>query len=895
MGFLRRFLTRLANFATRRRDDERLKEEIEGHIALQTAENLRAGLSPAEARRQAMLKFGAVEAIKEDYHAERGLLFLETLLQDVRFALRMLRKSPGFTLVAIFTLALGIASTVAIFGFVDSALIRPLPYDNSSRLVAVGETDLRGSGKLGGYSYLNFLDVARANQVFASSAAYHGLATFALTDATGVHLVPAAVVTPNFFRTLGVTPTLGKDFDPVPLSEDLQTDPATVILSYAAWQNWFGGRPGILGKTVAFGVKRELYSVIGVLPRSFEFAPAGTTDFWTTLRPYAPSRCYKSRGCEALDVIARLKDGVTLPQALADVQAIAARESRLHPDPDKYRGATILPLTQYIFDDTEPILLALLGAVALLLLIAYVNVAALLLVRSQNRRHEFSVRRILGAGRARLTQQFVIEGLVVVTLSSALGLAAAILARRLLLKLIPADMLDSMPYLRTGWHWHVGAFAAALVLIALIIFAVTPALQLPLAGLRAGLASGATASTGTSWRSFGAKLVVLELATTMVLLVGAGLLGKSLYKLLHVDIGFTPSHLATLWMAARAPKYVQSDQDLALQREVVSRLQNLPGVRAVGIVNDLPLGGDGGTQIGFVGRPALGFNNEVGHVQIGVGYLPTLKARLLEGRYFNENDNLNAPLVAIINQTLARRYFANQNPIGKQIFYHAHDIALEASQAPIQIVGVIADIKQNSLDESGRADVYTPFAQSPDSGFSIAVRTSQDAASILPLIISTLHKIDSSIVVTDASTMQQIIQHSWAAYMHRASAWLAGGFAALALLLSAVGLYGVIAYSVGRRTREIGVRMALGAQRKDVLRLVLGEGARLALIGLSIGIVASLFAARWMSSLLFGIEPADPLTFVTVAILLALVALAACWIPARRAMRVDPMVALRYE
>jgi macrolide transport system ATP-binding/permease protein len=820
---------------------------------------------------------------------------MERLIQDLRYGLRLLRKSSAFTLVAISTLALGIASAVAIFGFVDSALLCPLPYSNSLRLVAVGETHLRGSGKLGGYSYLNYLDVARANRSFASSAAYDGPGTFTLTDAVGVHLIPATAVTPNFFRTLDVTPILGKDFDCAPPSEDLQSVPATVILSYAAWKNWFGGRPDVLGKTVALGVKREPYTVIGVLPRNFEFAPAGATDFWTTLRPYAASSCYASRGCEDLGVIARLKEGVTLPQALSDVQAIAARESRLHPDPDKYRSATILPLSQYIFGAIEPILLALLGAAALLLLIAYVNVAALLLVRSQNRRHEFSVRRMLGAGRARLTQQFVIEGFVVVALSSALGLAAAILARRLLLKLIPADMLNTMPYLGADWHWHVAAFAVALVLVALILFAVTPALQLPLAGLRAGLAYGATASTGTSWRSLGAKLVVLELATTMVLLAGAGLLGKSLYKLLHVDVGFTPSHLATLWMAARASKYLQNDQDLALQREVVNRLQNLPGVRAVGIANDLPLGGDGGTQIGFVDRPALGFNNEVGHVQVGVGYLPALKARLLQGRYFNENDNLNAPLVAIINQTLARRYFANENPIGKQIFYHAHDIALEASQPPIQIVGVIADIKQNSLDESGRADVYTPFAQSPDAGFAIAVRTSQDAASVLPLLISTLHKIDSTIVVTDASTMPEIIQHSWAAYMHRASAWLAGGSAGLALLLSAVGLYGVITYSVSRRTREIGVRMALGAQRKDVLRLVLGEGARLALMGLSIGTIASLLAARWMSSLLFGVEPADRLTFVTVAVVLSLVALAACYIPARRAMRVDPMIALRHE
>jgi macrolide transport system ATP-binding/permease protein len=890
-------MTWLSRLFRKSKQDAQLDSELRFHVEQQIAANIASGMSPDEARRRALAQFGGLESMKEETRDARGTHFFETLLQDIRFALRMLRKNPGFTAVAILTLSLGIAATIAIFGFVDSALIRPLPYPNSSRLVAVGETHLRGSGsgKLRGYSYLNYLDVARANRTLASTAAYDGPGTFTLTDAAGVHLVPSTSVTPNFFRTLGVTPVLGKDFDSAPTSEDLQAVPTTIILSYSAWQNWFAGRPDVLGKTLALGVKRELYTVIGVLPRNFEFAPAGGTDFWTTLHPYAASACYKSRGCESLGVVARLKDGVTLPQALSDVQAIAARESRLNPDPDRYRGANILPLSQYIFGDIEPILLALLAAAALLLLIAYVNVAALLLVRSENRRHEFAVRGVLGAGRRRLIQQFIVEGFVIVAASSAMGLIAAIFAQKLLLKLIPADMLDSMPYLRTGWHWHVTAFAAALALIALMIFAATPALRLPFTNLRASLASGATASTGTSWRHLGAKLVVLELATTMVLLVGAGLLGKSLYKLLHVDLGFTPSHLATLYMAARNMKYVQPDQAIALEREAVSRLQNLPGVRAVGIANDLPLSDDGGTQIGFVGRPALGFNNETGHVQVGVGYLPALKAHLLAGRYFNEHDDLHAPLVAIINETLARRYFANQNPIGKQIFYHAHDIAMEASQPPIQIVGVIADIKQNSLDETGRADVYTPFAQSPDSGFSVAVRTSQDAASALPLITSTLQKIDPTIMVVDAGTMSETIEHTWAAYMHRASAWLAGSFAALALLLSGVGLYGVIAYSVSRRTREIGVRMALGATRASVYQLILKEAGWLTLLGIIIGLCGSIAAAMLMRSLLFGVHVWDISTLALVSAVLVASALLASYIPARRAAHVDPLVALHHE
>lgn len=814
------------------------------------------------------------------------------LWHDVKYAVRQFKKSRGFAVTAILTLSLGIAATVAIFGFVDSALIRPLPYPDLSRLMGVFKTTQLGS-QFDGYSYPDYLDLVRSNRAFNSIAAYYSGGGFVLSDAQGEHLVNGTGVTGDFFRLLGVTPILGRDFATNSAAEDLQALPSTVILSYAAWRNWFAGRHDVLGKVVI--LNHEAYTVIGVLPRSFQFAPTGSIDFWTTLHPYAGDACFASRGCMAMSVIARLKDGVTMQQALGDLRALAAREAKLYPDPDKKRGANIASLSQWILGDIQPIFLALLAGAALLLLIAYVNVAALLLVRSQNRRHEFAVRGVLGAGRGRLVQQFIIEGSVIVAASSALALFAATLARQLLLKLIPADMLDSMPYLRTGWHWHVAAFAAVIVLIALIFFAITPALRLPFANLRAGLAVGGARGSGTSWRSLGAKLVVLELATTMVLLVGAGLLGKSVYELLHVEMGFAPDHLATLSMMAPESNYANIQQRLALEREIVTRLKSLPGVAAAGIANDLPFSGDGGTQIGFVGRPALGFNNETGHVQIGVGYLPALKAHLLAGRYFNENDTAGAPLVAIINEALARRYFANQNPIGKQIFYHAHDISREASQPPIQIVGVIADIKQNSLDETGRAELYTPFAQSPGTGFSIAIRTSQDPASIFPSVVAELHKIDPGILTVDTSTMSAIVQNSWAAYMHRASAWLAGSFAALALLLSAIGLYGVIAYSVSRRTREIGVRMALGASRASVYQLILKEAGWLTLIGLAIGLCGSIAAGMLMRTLLFGVRSWDLTVFCAVAAVLVASALLASYIPARRASRVNPIDALRAE
>jgi macrolide transport system ATP-binding/permease protein len=819
----------------------------------------------------------------------------DNIWTDIKFSFRQLRKSPGFAITTILTLSLGLAATVAIFGFVDSALIRPLPYPNPSRLMRVFETSPLGGR--GGYSYPNYLDLERSNRVFASIAAYDVREDFVLSSGGSKHLVNGTGVTCNFFRILGVTPILGRDFVAHPDSEDVLAAPLAVVLSYAAWQNQFGGRRDALGKTVT--LNGQPYTVIGVLPRSFQFASAGTAEFWTTLRPFAGDPCYSSRGCTEMGVVARLKDGVTMRQASDDVRAIAAQEARLHPDPDRYRSANLVPLSQWILGDIQPILLALLAAAGLLLLIAYVNVTGLLLVRSENRRREFAVRGVLGAGRGRLMRQFVTEGFVLVAVSGALGLFAATFARQLLLKLIPADMLNHMPYLLgTGWNWHVTAFAAALVLIALILFAVTPFLRLPFADLRAGLTEASRGTAGTTWRRLGAKLVVLELTTTMVLLAGAGLLGKSLYKLMHLDLGFVPSHIATLWVGAPESKYSKSEQAIALHEEIVRRLQNLPGITAVGTARHLPVTGVPGTQIGFVGRTSLGESNEVGHQVISAGYLSAvLKAHLLEGRYFNRNDSANSPLVAIINESLARRYFPGENPIGKQIYYHQHGSSakLDGPEHRIQIVGVIVNIKEYALDTKARPVVYTPFGQMPSLGFRIAARTSQEASSVLPTLVATIRKIDPGILTSDASTMPEIIQNSPAAYWHRASASLAGGFAALALLLSTIGLYGVIAYSVSRRTHEIGVRMALGAQRSSVYQLILKEAGWLTLIGLVMGFAGSMAVGVFMRSLLFGVRSWDMSILGAVAAALVTSALLASYIPARRAASVNPVEALHAE
>jgi predicted permease len=883
----------LKQLLTRRRRYNEFSETIRQHLDEKIADLMEDGMAREEAEIVAKREFGNITLIEERSREVWQWPGLESIWTDTRFAFRQLWKAPGFAITTILTLSLGIAATVAIFGFVDSALIRPLPYPEPSRLMGVFETSPRGGQRMG-YSYPNYLDLERANSEFASIAAYDDSEDFVLSDGGSVHKVNGIGVTDGFFRILGVTPILGGEFAANSAKEDLLAAPSTVVLSYAAWQTRFGGSPDVLGKTVM--LNGESYTVIGVLPRSFQFARAGATEFWTTLRPFAGDACKLSRGCATMGVVARLKDGVNLQQALADVQAIAGREAKEHPDPDRNRGANVIPLSHVILGGIQPILLTLLGGAVLLLLIAYVNVTGLLLARSENRRREFAVRAALGAGRGRLVQQFITEALVVVAVSGALGLFAAIFARRMLLKLIPTDMLNYMPYLRgLAWNWHVTVFVTALVLIAGVLLTITPVLRLPFASLRADLAEGGRGGTGTVWRHLGARLVVLELVTTMVLLSGAGLLAKSFYELLHVDIGFVPSHVATLSIVAPKSMYSTREQAIALKRQVVSRLQSVPGITAAGTARDLPLSGVGSTQIGFVGRPSLGVNNEVGHQVVSVGYLSVLEARLLRGRDFNENDNAKAPLVAIINQTLARRYFSGENPIGKQFFYHAHDIKLEGLQPPIQIVGVIADVKEYALDQPATPVAYTPFDQGPDHSFSIAVRASQEAGPVLPSLIAAIHTIDPGIVTSDAATMPEIIQNSPAAYWHRASAWLVGASAVLALALSIVGLYGVIAYSVSQRTREIGVRMALGATRSSVYQLVLKEAGQLTLIGLLIGLPGSIAAGMFMRSLLFGVRSWDLSILGAVSAVLITSALLASYIPARRAASLNPVEALRAE
>jgi len=590
--------------------------------------------------------------------------------------------------------------------------------------------------------------------------------------------------------------------------------------------------------------------------------------------------------------VARLKDGVSVEAALADTKLIAQQLEQQYPDSNRGQGASVVPLTEAMVGDIRPILLGLLGGAGLLLLIACVNVASLLVVRAEGRRREMAVRNALGASRWRLIRQFAVEGFLLTTASSVLGLITAEWAMRLLTRLIPENLLAYVPFLREpGLNTRVLGLACVIAVLAAGLFAITPALHVTFQELRDGLVEGARGSAGTAWRRVGSKLVAVELATAVVLLVGAALLGQSLYRLLHVYVGFQPDHLATFMLVAPDSSYGKQEQAVQLGRQVVSHISSLPGVESVGLASVLPVSFNGNTEwIRFVGRPYGGEHNEVNFRNVSSDYFTTLRAKLVRGRYFTNAEDASKPRVAIINEALARKYFPDEDPIGKQI----GDTNLSPTSIK-EIVGILEDLREGTLDADIWPAVYVPFNQSPETDYSVVVRTSLSEQSMLPGLVDAIHKIDGGIVTLEEKTMREKIDDSPSAYLHRSSAWLVGGFAAAALLLSVVGLYGVIAYSVGQRTREIGVRIALGAERSAVYRLVLKQAGWLTAAGIAAGLLCSLVVTKLMRDLLFGIDSWDVPTLVGVAGVLGGAALAASYLPARRAASVNPVEALRAE
>lgn len=880
MSWFGRNFRKLLFFAGRDRRNRELEEEMGFHRELSEQEIMADGASPEDAHFAAARRFGNDARLRDESVAVTAL-WCETVLHDLRFAVRQLRRNPGFAATAILILTLGIGASVAIFSFVDAALIRPLPYQQPSRLVNLYESIPLGPRFH--LSYLDYLDWKHENTVFSSLDVYAPYG-FILETPNGSQQAEGASVSAGFFRTLGVTPVLGRDFQP---SDEQPAQPRTALLSYAAWQRRYGARRDVVGQSVTLDGQPTI--IVGVLPRDFHFAPAEPADFWGIER--STGGCEKNRGCHNLFGVARLKPGVTFAAAFADIRRIADNLSRQYPDSNRDQKAFMLPLTEVILGDIRPILLVVLTGAALLLLIAAVNVASLLLVRAERRRREMAVRGALGASRMRLIRQFVTEGVLLALSSGALGLLVAWAAMDLFLRLIPADMLAGKPYLaRVGLNPAVVTFAAIVALSAGIFFSLLPALRVLAADLREGLAEGARGSSGSVWRRFGSPLVVAELAMAVVLLVGAGLLGKSLYRLLHTDTGMVPDHLALLQIAATGHSYDSDGQQIALERRLQTRLSMLPGVRSVAFTTSLPLGdGDVTSTIVIVGAPPDHVHREVAFRRVSANYFSTLEARLVSGRWFAEDEDNQKPPVAIINQQLARQYFPGQNPVGRRIRFKFD------AKRDMQIVGVVDDLQEGQLDAAPRAAMYLPFLQSPENYFAVVIRTTQQEDALLPSAITAVHEVDPGLAVYQPTTMAERLHDSPSAAMHRCSAWIVGGFAVLALVLSVVGLYGVIAYSVSQRTREIGVRMALGAQRSSVYRLILREAGVLTFAGIVLGLMGSLAATSMIGKLLFDVRSWDLTTLAAVTAVLAAASTLASFLPARRAASVNPIQALHAD
>jgi macrolide transport system ATP-binding/permease protein len=865
----------------RKRNDD-LERELRSDLELEEEEQRDRGLSPDEARYASRRAFGNTTLIREQTHESWGSAPFERFVQDLRYALRQFRRSPGFASTAILVLALGIGVSVAIFGFVDAALLEPLPYANPNQLMSVNESSIESPRWP--LSYPDFLDWRRLNKSFSSLDIYSG-AGFLLRAGTDTETVQGERVSGGFLTTLGVHPILGRDFN---ADEDRLGGPNVVILSYGAWIHRFGARRDVIGRTV--DLDDQAYSIIGILPRSFTFAPSGNAEFWVpinTLSPHQYSRTFYS-----FMGVGRLRDGVNAQTAQAEMTAIAKTLQQQYAITGRNLSASVLPLSEVFIGDVRPILLTLLAGAGLLLLIACVNVASLVLVRAESRKREVAVRGALGATPARLFRQFVTEGLLFAALGTLSGLIIAAGLMKLLAGVVPRDMAASMPFVElAGLNAHTGAFAAVIALLAALLLAVTQALRIPLRTGRNGLAEADRGGTSMFWRRLGGNLVVMELAIAVVLLSGAGLLAKSFYRLLHVPLGFDPDHLATVRVMIPRTAYTNNDQTLTLYREIMRRVSSLPGVESAGAGSRLPVECNCNTDaIQIVGRPFHGEHNEVAERHVSPGYLPALRASLLRGRGFTEADDSSAPGVAIVNQALVKKYFAGQDPIGQRI---AND---EGGRPSVwEIVGVVDDVHEGPLDEETWPAEYFPINQAMDPELSLAVRTRQDPGVLLPGLVTALHQLDPRLGVSDEATLTAKIGNTEAALLHRFSAYLVGGFAAMALLLGMVGLYGVTAYSVSQRTREIGVRMALGAQRSGVYRLVMGQAGLLTFAGVAIGLVCSIGTSLFIRKLLFAVPAWDVATLAAVAFVLALTSLAASLLPARRAASVDPVQALRSE
>lgn len=871
-----------------RRDhaEQELDAELRDHIE-QMTEHFRAqGMLPAEARRRALLELDGLEQTKERCRELRQGNWIHDVAQDLRYGARMLRRSPGFTVVALVTFALGIGANAAIFSIVNAVLFRAFSYPDADRLVVVFRVPVKRPDALSSISYRDFQQFREHNTVFTEMAgnAFHDLT---VTGAGDPFIVNTGAVTPEIFSLLGAKPLAGRTL----LTEDGKQGAAPVaIISENLWRGHFGSNPALVGQAITLDMRP--FTVVGILPASFRYPDgAPPQDVWIPVAQdplFGPLMSEARRGL--LGGVARLKPGISIAQANAELSTMAARLATQYPAEDSGFTIRIQPYRQSVVGDVKTGLLILLGAVGLVLLISCANMANLLLLRATSRSREMAVRIALGARRGRIVRQVMTESVLLGVLGGLAGVLLAVVSVRLLGPFLPAEVTSIHPIDVDG---TVLAFSLVLSFSAALAFGVAPALFASDAKLPINIQEGGERTGQRGGQRAQSVLVIAEVSLAMVLLIGSGLLLRSLARVLSVDPGFDPKQVIEAEVSLPRFLYSTPLQWTAFSNELLANLHAQPGFGDSALAGPLPMDRQGAAALPFsiVGAPAQlpGQVSSADYATVSPEYFRTMRIPLLRGRFFSEQDSPSNPNVAIISAVLARRYFPNQDPIGRQMrFGFPPDINVSR-----EIVGVVGDVRDVRLGTEPGPMMYVPFSQAPLWGGEVVVRSSLGESSVAEGVRHAVHSIDKNLPVTDIEPLASAVDRSIA--QERFRTILLGSFGAIALLLAGAGIFGVIAYFVSRRTREIGIRMALGAQRPAILRLVLGRGLKLALAGVGIGLGAALLLTRVIAGLLYGVKATDPLTFGAVAIVLLGVAAAACYVPICRAIRVDPMVALRYE
>ena len=907
MKFLRRFFIRLSNLATGRSADHRLQEEIAEHLAFQTEENLRAGMSPAEARRQAALKFGAAEAIREHHHAEQSLPFVENLLFDLGYAVRMLLRSPGFSFIAIATMALGIGATTAIYSVIDATLLHPLPFPNPNELVRI-QDDLAGVDAQGvGISVPEWRDL-ESSGIFQSAAITGTGANVNLTGSAQPLRLSFKQVTPNYFSVLGVDAQLGRTFDPHDATPGYNLE---VVLSDGLWRREFGADPQVLGKTVR--LDNDVYHVVGVMPRGFR--DQGSTseeqnvELWLGAGfagvPFPPPQ--RDSRLRSRVVIARLKTGLSIAAAQGHLDALV--ESLKKQYPAEYPAQTawtvrLIPLTETVVGGIRQSLILLFGAVGLVLLISCVNVANLLLARTSVRSREIAVRQAMGAQRTRLIRQLLTESLMLFLLGGIAGFAVLFCTRHFLLQLVP----ESLPHLNdVSISWGVLAFALTISVAAGTVFGLAPAWLMSRLDLTNTLRQEGCGSAGSIGRSRARQVLVIgELALSLVLMVAAGLLLRSFWDLFAVQPGFNPDRVMAVETWLPGPNdptmdpYQTATQEAVLLREILRRSRTLPGVEeaAIGDEAALPLGHSQPSRLPLIREGIETMDNQAPVIEspiVSPEYFHLLGMPLERGRIFSEQDIETTPQVAVINQAAARMYWPNQDPLGKRVRLHLDTRGLVSPAKPAwtTIIGVIADARTESLADAAVPQIYRSAYQRPAKDLAIFLRGQLDPSAISRQMRQQVQSVDAELPVFHAETLDDVLSTSLS--VRRFSMEMVAFFAATALLLAGLGIYGTISYVVNEQRREMAIRLALGAQRGTILKMVLRRALSLAAAGAGLGVAGALIVSHLMAGLLYGVSPTDLPTFAGVTVVLSTVALTASYIPAVRAMRLDPITTLHSE